>query len=119
MKCIYLLFPLIQACKIIKNSNIPACRNCIHYKPSYYSTDYTSTFNECTKFAEKNIITDKIKYFDAVSCRYDESKCGSEGKYFEEDENVQLKVFAHGIITAIPNTMVGLSIILLLLLVAS
>jgi hypothetical protein len=101
MKILYLL-TLVSSEQIIKNINIPSCRNCVHYKPSYYTTDFTASFNKCDKFGDKNIITNKISYNYADMCRTNENKCGNEGKYFEEDKNVELKIFIHQIISRIP-----------------
>lgn len=101
MKILY-LFTLVNSEQIIKNINISSCRNCVHYKPSYYTTDFTASFNKCDKF--KNIITNKISYDYADMCRTNENNCGNEGKYFEE-KNVELKIFIHQIISRIPNIL--------------
>jgi hypothetical protein len=101
-KTLFLLFSLLNSNKIIKNINVPSCKNCIHYKPKLLDQDFTSTFNKCEKFGEKDIITDKITYKFADSCRNDETKCGFEGKYFEEEKNIKLKLLKHKIITSIP-----------------
>jgi len=103
MKILYLLFTIINSEKIIKNINIPSCRNCIHYKPSYYSTDFTAPYNKCDKFGDKNIITNKISYDYVDICRNDENKCGHEGKFFEPEKNIELKIFTHQIISNIPS----------------
>jgi hypothetical protein len=68
--------------KIIKNINVPSCKNCIYYKPRMFDSDFTSTLNICEKFGNKNIITDKITYDYADLCRQSDTKCGEEGKYF-------------------------------------
>jgi hypothetical protein len=104
MKLLY-LFTLVSSEKIIKNINIPSCRNCVHYKPSYYTTDFTASSNTCDKFGVKNIITNKISYDYADMCRNNENKCGNEGKYFEKEKNVELKIFTHQIISSIPNIL--------------
>ena len=96
IKYLFLLFPITTNCeKIIRNINIPSCKKCIHYKPTTYNFDFTSTYNRCEKFGEKDIINDKIKYDFAELCRSNESQCGKEGKYFEEEENLDLKIFMH------------------------
>jgi hypothetical protein len=77
--------------KMINNVNIPACRNCIHYKPDV-NFDYTSRYNKCDNFGEKNIITNEINYDYVESCRRDETMCGKEGKYFVEEPNVNVKI---------------------------
>jgi len=98
MKILYLLFTIINSEKIIKNINIPSCRDCIHHKPSYYNTEFILPYNNCNKFGKKDIITNKISYDYIDNCRNDESKCGHEGKYFEEEKNIKLKIFIHQII---------------------
>ena len=92
-----LLLSMVPSNKIIKNINYPSCRNCIHYKPNSYYSDFTSILSKCEKFGEKNIITDEIKYNFADSCRDNESKCGKEGKYFEEEKNINTKILLHKI----------------------
>jgi len=93
---LFLLFPMTTSCeKTIRNINIPSCKKCIHYIPAPYNFDFTSNYNKCAKFGEKDIITDKINNDFAELCRPDETKCGKEGKYFEEEENLDMKIFAH------------------------
>jgi hypothetical protein len=92
MKLLYLLFSLVNCTKIIKNINIPSCKNCVYYKPNIFDSDYTSSFSKCTKFGEKNIVTDVVQYNFADSCRNDEARCGYEGKYFEEEKNINRKI---------------------------
>ena len=105
MKIIYFLLSIVSGSPIIKNNNIPACRNCIHYKPDFYSNEFTTTYNDCKKFGEKNIISDKIIFESVASCRRDESKCGANGKYFEEEKNINLKVLKHKLISSLPYTL--------------
>jgi hypothetical protein len=102
---LYILVSVLNADKIIKNINIPACRNCIHYKPVTYNSDFTTPYNKCTKFGDKDIVTDKITYNFAESCRNDESKCGLEGKYFIEEPNINMKVLKHTVLSSfsLPN----------------
>jgi hypothetical protein len=89
--------------KIIKNINVPSCKNCIHYKPSYLNTDFTSPLNKCTMFGDKNIINDQITFNYADSCRNDENKCGYNGKYFEENNFLIIKIITHQLISNLPN----------------
>ena len=113
MNSIYLLYllPILVHCgKIIKNANIPACRNCIHYQPHPYNNDFTSYLNTCDKFGNKNIITDKITYDFADQCRNDESKCGKEGKHFEEEPNINMKILKYSIFKNIPSGIFILTI---------
>jgi hypothetical protein len=109
MKVLYLLFTIINATQIIKNIDIPACRNCIHYKPSIHNTDFTVFYNKCGKFGNKDIITDKISYDVAEFCRKDELRCGINARYFEQEPNIHMKVLKHTIISnAITNILVSL-----------
>jgi hypothetical protein len=73
----------------IKNINIPSCKNCIYFEPSLYNSDYLS---RCTKFGEKNIITDEINHDFANSCRKTDEKCGLEGKSFVKETDINLLV---------------------------
>jgi len=103
MKILYLLLAIVNSEQIIKNINIPSCRNCIYYKPPYYSSDFSASYSKCDKFGTKDIITNKISYNDfADSCRRDEDKCGNKGKYFELEKNIGLKIFTHQIINKLP-----------------
>jgi hypothetical protein len=99
---IYFLPSLVHSEKIIKNVNLPACRNCIHYQPDPFYNDFTSSLNRCNKFGDKNIVTDKITYDFADYCRNDESKCGKEGKYFEEEPNINMKVLKYSLLKNMP-----------------
>jgi hypothetical protein len=92
--------------KIIKNAYVPACRNCVYYKPSTSYSDFTDSLNRCEKFGEKNIVTNEIRYDFANSCRTDESKCGLEGKYFEEEPNISLKIAKHYLQNRLPYGLV-------------
>ena len=74
---------------LIKNIDIPSCKNCIHFEPSRYNIDSTS---RCNKFGEKNIITDEINKDFADSCRKNEEKCGLEGKCFERETDINLRI---------------------------
>jgi len=96
--------------KIIKNINVPACKNCIYYKPRMLDTDFTSTFNICEKFGNKNIITDKITYDYADLCRRQDDKCGQEGKYFEKEPYIKLKIMKHWVISRMPLILFSLVI---------
>lgn len=67
----------VNANPIIKNNNIPACRNCKFFTPINYN-QFDSDMNRCAKFGEKNIITGEIDYEFVSSCRKNEEKCGFE-----------------------------------------
>ena len=100
----------------IKDINYPSCYNCVYYKPSFFSTDYGSSISKCEKIGEKNILTGEINYDYVTICRMNELKCGKEGKYFEEEKNLNLKIFIHMIISSFPNTILISSIVCYLLL---
>jgi len=91
----------IFSTKIIKNGNYPACRNCVHFSPFNYD-DFTSSLSKCEKFGTKNILTDKITYEFADLCRDDDNKCGTEGKYFEKEKLIELKIVKHKVIQTSP-----------------
>jgi hypothetical protein len=118
MKLLYLYSPLLLHFKfsegIIENFHLPSCKNCKFFKPSFTYSDFTSTFNKCEKFGEKNIVTDEITYKYADLCRRDESKCGKRGIFFEEEPNIDLKIFKHSFVNNFPNLLIILSTILIL-----
>jgi hypothetical protein len=94
MRSIHLLFisgylNKMNASKIIKNIDIPSCKNCIYFKRSGYIPE---SLSRCDKFGEKNIITDEIKYDFADYCRNDEKKCGIEGRYFIKETDLNLRI---------------------------
>jgi len=107
---------LVQSERIIKNINIPACRNCIHYQPEPFYNDFTSSLNKCNKFGDKNIVTDEIRYDFADQCRNDESKCGKEGKYFIEEPNIHMKILKYSVLKNMPYGIlvlgVGITVVL-------
>jgi hypothetical protein len=92
MKFRYLFLSSNLSGKIIKNIEIPSCKNCIYHIPSKHGSEFSSTMSRCEKFGEKNIITDEIKYDYADKCREKESLCGNEGKYFEKEDYLKLAV---------------------------
>jgi hypothetical protein len=116
MKFRYLLLSTNLSGKIIKNIEIPSCKNCIYHLPSKHGSDFSSTISRCEKFGEKNIITDEIKYDYVDDCRKNESKCGFEGKYFEEEKDIDFKRFNHYLRSKLPiifPTIILFSIIIL------
>jgi hypothetical protein len=117
MNILPVLFAIVNSEKIIKNTNIPSCRNCVHYKPSYYSTDFTASYNKCNKFGDKNIVTDEIIFDYADLCRKNEKKCGIEGKYFLLEKNIDFKIINHQIISSLPNVFFVSSIILFFIVI--
>jgi len=109
---LYLLFGVINSEKIIKNGHLPSCKNCVYYKPSILNGEFTSPYNKCLKFGEKNIITDEITYTYADACRRDENKCGELGIYFEKDRWIKLKLLRYKIVTNLPAILILVTIIL-------
>ena len=101
MKFIYLLIYLVNCERNIRNINIPACRNCIHYKPNMYNK-FTSDKSTCGNFGYKDIITGEIKYDLAHFCRNTQDKCGKEGNYFIQERNLTIKILKHKIIKNCP-----------------
>lgn len=99
----FFLFCSVHAA-FIKNAGLPSCRNCVHYNPPFHS-DYSSELSRCKYFGTKSIQTDEINYDFASHCRRDEEQCGLEGKYFEEEKNVELKIFLHGFMKNLPINM--------------
>lgn len=94
--------------QLIRDIEFPSCKNCVHYRPTYWSSDFTSLSNKCNKFGAKDVVTDEITYDYAAVCRRQEDKCGKEGKYFEKQPFLILKKIKHkifnpvGIVCAIP-----------------
>jgi len=95
-------FTNLKNIKFIKNIKYPSCKNCIYYKPSLYDFDFYSTFSRCEKFGKKNLISDNIIYDYADLCRSDKQKCDLEGKYFEKEANIKLKIIKYKIISTSP-----------------
>jgi hypothetical protein len=71
------------------------CKNCIHFRPTRYSIDFASSAATCNKF-------NKPYPAYADICRIDPSKCGREGKYFEEEPRLHRKILAHNLLYAAP-----------------
>lgn len=88
----------------IENSVLPSCRNCIHFRPSFYSTDIYS--GKCAIFGKKDIITGETMYKNAEMCRNNESACGHIGKYYVTDHTADLKLFMYSVVQNAPMTIV-------------
>jgi hypothetical protein len=95
LRFILLSSVVVSSEKLIKNINLPACKNCIHLISASHSSDYASSFSKCSKFGKKNIISDEIEYEYVDWSRKDEMKCGEEGKFFEKDDLVEFKKLKH------------------------
>ena len=70
---------------IIKNGDLPVCKECRFYRSSLYNF-YDPALARCHKFGRKDIITGYITYDYADLCREDQEKCGKEGKAYLEKE---------------------------------
>ena len=93
---------IIRSEKIIRNGNIPSCRNCKYYKPEFYADAFVSTINKCEKTGTKDIYTDIIEYDYADLSRKDENLCGLKGRYFEQEKNMNLKILKFLVVKNIP-----------------
>lgn len=102
LKILFLFYSIDAA--IIKNAGAPSCKKCVHYNPSFYS-EYSSDLNRCKYFGTKNIQSDEIEYDFASLCRGDENKCGLNGKYFEQEANVEFKILLHSFVKNLPMNM--------------
>jgi hypothetical protein len=94
----------IHTKSFILNYNLKSCRNCIHFQPSP-TDDFDSSFAKCNYFGKKDVVTNKITYDFADSCRMDESKCGMHAKYFKEEPNVDFKIMKHQLLKNAPFTI--------------
>ena len=92
----------------IKNRNLPACKNCVHYLP-----DGGFRGPLCQKFGEKNIVTNEITFESAEKCREDEMKCGEKGSLYVEDSPliVTWKSFRHSYFFFFTVSFVGILIL--------
>ena len=64
--------------QFIKNIRLPSCADCNYYIAG------TAKTGKCTKFGEKDIITGKITYENALHTRLTENMCSITGHYFEK-----------------------------------
>jgi hypothetical protein len=101
---ISLFISLVNSDIIIKNKNVPVCRNCIYYEANK-NTHFTNTLSKCKKFAEKELETDEIIFDYADFCRMDENKCGKLGKYYEKENKLEQKILIHYLIHYIPQSI--------------
>lgn len=53
------------------------CINCRHF---------IADKMECATFGDIDLVSGKIDYKYASSCRYDKDRCGEEAKYYEENK---------------------------------
>jgi len=64
--------------QFIKNIRLPSCADCNYYIAG------TAKTGKCTKFGEKDIITGKITYENALHTRLTENMCSIKANYFEK-----------------------------------
>ena len=72
----------------IQSKPIKSCSNCKNYVEILYKESIAigNYYGKCSKFIEINHATGEIDYSSALVVRNDETKCGKNGKYFEENE---------------------------------
>ena len=68
----------VNKIQFIKNIRLPSCADCNYYVPG------TIKSGKCTKFGEKDIVSGKITYENAVYTRTTENMCSEKGVYFEK-----------------------------------
>ena len=111
----FLFFSLyLVTAKQIKNINVPSCRNCIYYKPQLLHP-YISSYSKCEFFGSKDINTDIISYDYSDLSRKDENKCGVEGKYFKQGEDIEMKIFLHDIINNNPYNSINFFLLIFII----
>jgi hypothetical protein len=102
MRVTYLLFlaSFLFSSNGEKMTNVPACRNCIHFFPQYLNTDFSNTYSKCLKIGDK----DNKVY--AHLARTDDNLCGKDGKFFEEEKETELykKIIMHTLFSNLPIT---------------
>ena len=70
----------------IKYITVPICKNCIHYRPSIFA----SVFGKCSQYGRKNIVSGVLNNDYADIARYDNSKCGIDGKLFIKERETTI-----------------------------
>ena len=73
----------------IQPTNVPLCKTCKFYRPHLY-TSFESTLSDCTAVGTRNVVTGKIDYESASSCRRKE--CGVEGKLYEPETDTTKEI---------------------------
>ena len=86
---IFYLFHCINS-EFITNSKYPSCKNCIHFIPYLVDNKICNEKSKCKLFGFKDIINDEITNEYAFYCRNSINLCGKEGKYFENNDNIEL-----------------------------
>jgi hypothetical protein len=68
----------VSKTQFIKNIKVPVCNDCYYYVASKLK------IGKCMKFGEKDIITGKINYENALHTRVTENMCSIKANYFEK-----------------------------------
>lgn len=72
-------------CSNIRYTNKQICKKCINFipeAPSFRYDDDDNRLGRCRKFGEQNLVTGKIEYEMAITCRHNETKCGIDGIHY-------------------------------------
>lgn len=85
---LYLIGKSHQYQPIIKNNDVPICKNCIYFENCKSTKNYD--LGKCTKFGKINIISGNIEYDYAFAMRNSEDHCGKKGLYFEEKKYLEI-----------------------------
>lgn len=79
----------------IRNLKAPTCKTCVHMIPSKYTTAFSSPYNRCKKFGDKDLVSGEIVYYYANDCRKYKDYCGQSGIYYELEPNLDNKMTKH------------------------
>lgn len=66
----------------IRSTTFKICKKCIHFIEDKSDVPNDTLYGRCKMFGEQNIITGEVENDFASMCRYDNTKCGINGKYF-------------------------------------
>jgi hypothetical protein len=66
----------------VKNTTFKICKKCVNFIEDKSNDPDDTLFGRCKMFGEQNIITGEVENDNASLCRYDNTKCGIDGKYF-------------------------------------
>jgi len=83
MNLFSILYNLMCASHIIKNSNYPSCKSCAHFL--YYIDEMgrgSYEFSKCSRFGTQHVVSGEIKYDFAELCRNNQNKCNLTGNYY-------------------------------------
>ena len=85
----FILNKQLSTKKIIRNTALPICLNCLHFIEHTNNYPYdpipsNEKYGRCKKFGEVNMVSGVIEYDLAINCRLNDSKCGKFGSEFNE-----------------------------------